>query len=118
MESRPSPAPNSGASGSICSGFTDSRFRVVTIIEATSSSRGDCVAAVAILAFMAGLEARLSNVLKEGGYYSHGSGLHLPMTSQENHANRSLDCDVIIIGGGPAGTTAAPNWPARAAKCS
>jgi flavin-dependent dehydrogenase len=56
---------------------------------------------------MARLEARLSNVLKEGGYYSHGSGLHLPMTSQENHAKRSLDCDVIIIGGGPAGTTAA-----------
>src|SRR5688572_5379349 len=107
MESRPSPAPNSGASGSICSGFTDSRFRVVTIIEATSSSRGDCVAAVAILAFMAKLEARLSNVLKEGGERRHGSGLHLPMTSQENHANRSLDCDVIIIGGGPAGTTAA-----------
>jgi flavin-dependent dehydrogenase len=29
------------------------------------------------------------------------------MTSQENHANRGLDCDVIVIGGGPAGTTAA-----------
>ncbi len=29
------------------------------------------------------------------------------MTSQENHASRGLDCDVIIIGGGPAGTTAA-----------
>src|SRR4026207_221 len=108
MESRPRPAPNSGAAGSICSGLTDSRFRVVTIIEATSSSRGDCVAAVAmILAFMARLEARLANVLKKGGDYSRGSGLHLPMTSQENHANRSLDCDVIIIGGGPAGTTAA-----------
>src|SRR2546423_1003715 len=29
------------------------------------------------------------------------------MTSPENSANRSFDCDVIVIGGGPAGTTAA-----------
>ena len=29
------------------------------------------------------------------------------MTSQENHATRGLDCDVIIIGGGPPGPTAA-----------
>ena len=29
------------------------------------------------------------------------------MASQENHANSSPDCDVIVIGGGPAGTTAA-----------
>jgi flavin-dependent dehydrogenase len=29
------------------------------------------------------------------------------MASHENHAIRDLDCDVIVIGGGPAGTTAA-----------
>jgi flavin-dependent dehydrogenase len=29
------------------------------------------------------------------------------MTSQDNATNRGIDCDVIVIGGGPAGTTAA-----------
>jgi flavin-dependent dehydrogenase len=35
------------------------------------------------------------------------------MTSQEKQANRSLDCDVVVIGGGPAGTTAATELARR-----
>src|SRR3954469_7755038 len=43
MESRPRPAPNSGASGSTSAGATPSRLTAEMISAASSASAADCV---------------------------------------------------------------------------
>jgi flavin-dependent dehydrogenase len=50
---------------------------------------------------------------KEGGYYIHAEGRHFPMTAIDNATTGRFDCDVVVIGGGPAGTTVATELARR-----
>src|SRR5690554_5525421 len=99
MESSPRPALNSGASGSMEAGSTSSRFRASTSSWASSSSAGDWLD-------MLWLPLRLSFASPDDRMATQRRGMHSPMEDTSTPP-RATDCDVLVIGGGPAGSTAA-----------
>src|SRR5450755_3412750 len=91
IESRPSPAPNSGSSGSMVAASTSSRFSAATIIVASSAS-----AAVWVIVHR---------------YISTGERLRYSRVKSGCGQGRFMlvggAADVLVVGGGPGGCAAA-----------
>src|SRR3954471_4292122 len=104
MESRPRPAPNSGASGSTSAGATPSRLTAEMISAASSASAADCVEDMG--------EPKNETRGRPFGAQMLPHGLYFSVSRQQRLQGRLISIfethsDVLIVGGGPAGSTAA-----------
>src|SRR5690606_15424892 len=111
IESRPRPELNSGASGSMSPGSTSSRFRLSTSSSASSRSAGvwDMFGSVVMDWVVHGRRAmvRAPEPWHGPDQTASGSAGMLKQTTGPDGGPGVLTPDVLVIGGGPAGSTAA-----------